>query len=251
MRIRASGRSDVGLTRQHNEDSWEIDGERRLYLVADGMGGHTHGEVASRTAVDAIREYVGEFHRDGAGSRGSASGGSRHSNVLEGAIQSAHEQVLRKIRRDGSLYGMGTTIVALLASKDSAVLAHVGDSRLYRLRNGTMQLLTEDHTWVNEQVTAGFLSEDQARVHPLKNVVTRALGGEGTLEVDVEQVDLCPGDRFLLCSDGLTTMLRDEEIERRLRQDDPPEQICSALVADAQERGGYDDTTVIVLDVSS
>lgn len=252
MRIEASGRSDVGLTRQHNEDSYEIDPDRRLYLVADGMGGHTHGEVASRTAVDAIRQYVGDFAQDGTAPPypGQDPECPQHWSLLKGAILSAHERVLRAIRQDGTLHGMGTTVAALLVSDESAVVAHVGDSRIYRLREGELELLTEDHTWVNEQVTAGFLSEDQARAHPLKNVVTRALGGDGKLEVDVDEVDLQPGDRYLLCSDGLTTMLRDPEIARRLRQEEPPEQVCRHLVADAQSRGGYDDTTVIVLDVT-
>lgn len=255
MRIRASGRSDVGLTRQHNEDSYDIDAERQLFLVADGMGGHTHGEVASSTAVEAIRQYVGDFAEDGTPPPCPGGDGDRERSkplsLLEGAILSAHERVLHAIRQDGSLHGMGTTVAALLVCGSSAVVAHVGDSRVYRLRNGELELLTEDHTWVNEQVSAGFLSEDQARVHPLKNVVTRALGGDGQLEVDVGQIDLQPGDRYLLCSDGLTTMLRDPEIARRLRRDEPPEEVCRHLVADAQERGGYDDTTVIVLDVGT
>lgn len=252
MRITASGRSDVGLTRQHNEDSYEIDPERQLYLVADGMGGHTHGEVASRTAVDAICQYVVDYAKDGTPPPLPEQDAelSKHLRLLKGAILSAHERVLREIRQDGSLHGMGTTVAAFLVAGESAVVAHVGDSRIYRLRSGDLRLLTEDHTWVNEQVTAGFLSEDQARVHPLKNVVTRALGGEGDLEVDVDEVDLQPGDRYLLCSDGLTTMLRDAEIADRMRRRESPEQVCGRLVAAAQERGGYDDTTVIVLDVT-
>ena len=252
MRIEAFGMSDVGLTRKHNEDSFGVDSGRNLFLVADGMGGHSHGEVASSTAVEAIRRYVGSFAEDDTPPPypGQEEGLPRHLALLKGAVLSAHEQVLAAIRRDGSLFGMGTTVAALLVNGASAAVAHVGDSRVYRLRDGRMCQLTADHTWVNEQVVAGFLSEEQARVHPLKNVVTRALGGEGRLEVDVRDLGLAAGDRYLLCSDGLTTMLRDDEIAHRLTTDHQPQEACRSLVEAAQARGGYDDVTVVVVDVA-
>lgn len=248
MELHAWGLSEVGVTRTHNEDYFEIDARRQLYLVADGMGGHSHGEVASRTAVQAVREFLEDRVPavDGAGSAGAESDG--HRTLLRTAIHNAHEKVLCAIRQDGALSGMGTTLVALLAHGDSAAIAHVGDSRAYRLRDGRIELLTEDHTWVHEQVMAGFLSEEQARVHPLKNVVTRALGSDGDVKVDVQQLRIAAGDRYLLCSDGLTTMLRDDEIERALSTRGSLEESCRHLVQAAKARGGFDDVTVIVVE---
>jgi protein phosphatase len=251
MEVKACGLSEVGLSRGHNEDSFEIHPGQRLYLVADGMGGHSHGEVASRTAVRAIRDYLaaGAGSEDGSsGTSGDTSAAAHPFQRLEAAIRSAHERVLEAIRRDDSLYGMGTTVVGLLLEAGTASIAHVGDSRVYRLRDGRLHLLTQDHTWVHEQVLAGFLSEDQARVHPLRNVVTRALGGEGDLLVDLREEEVRPGDRYLLCSDGLTTMLRDEEITERLASDASLQQICRRLVSDAKSRGGFDDVTVVIVE---
>ena len=178
-RPRASGLSDVGVIRSHNEDCFDIDPDLQMFVVADGMGGHSHGEIASRIAVDAIREFVAKTSDDDATLPFDVDPRlSRNSNRLRAAIRVAHDKVLKAIRNDASLHGMGTTVVGLLVDGESASIAHVGDSRCYRLRDGKLELLTQDHTWVNEQVVAGFLSEEQARVHPLKNVVTRALGGD-------------------------------------------------------------------------
>ena len=141
---------------------------------------------------------------------------ARHSNLLKMAVRMAHDHVLRAISKDGSLYGMGTTVVGILLAGAIAAVAHVGDSRAYRLRDGRLEQLTQDHTWVNEQVVAGFLSKEQARSHPLKNVVTRALGGESDVLVDVREIEVLPGDLYLLCSDGLTGMLSDADIRDRL-----------------------------------
>lgn len=250
IRIRAAGLSDVGLTRTHNEDCFEIDPGHLAYVVADGMGGHSHGEVASRIAVKAIREFV-ELTADHDSTWPIAydSKLKRHSNRLKAAVRIAHDKVLKAIRNDASLAGMGTTVVGLLANKSTAAVAHVGDSRVYRFRDGKLELLTQDHTWVNEQVVAGYLSEDQARAHPLKNVVTRALGGETDVLVDVREFEMEPGDLYLLCSDGLTTMMSDEDIAERLAAKVPPDELCRSLVRDANARGGLDNVTVILLSV--
>jgi protein phosphatase len=252
MRVRAVGLSDVGLSRAHNEDCFQIGAERNVYIVADGMGGHSHGEVASRIAVDAIVEFV-ERSADGdiTWPFGYDSKLDLHANRLKAAIQIAHDRVLHAIEGDDSLAGMGTTVVGMLLNGQHAAIAHVGDSRAYRLRENKLELLTQDHTWVNEQVVAGFLSEEQARAHPLKNVVTRALGGETEVIVDVKQMDLKPGDVYLLCSDGLTTMLGDEEIEERLKAGKSPEETCRRLVRDANSRGGLDNITVVMLRVEN
>ncbi|HEX2252840.1 MAG TPA: Stp1/IreP family PP2C-type Ser/Thr phosphatase [Thermoanaerobaculia bacterium] len=253
--IRACGRTDVGRARTHNEDCFDIDEANRLYLVADGMGGHRYGEVASRVAVAAIREFVRErLAGDDTWPFALDAGLRRHSNLLRTAVREAHRKVLSAIQADHRLYGMGTTLVGFYLDGEVAAVAHVGDSRAYRLRGGALELLTQDHTWVNEQVVAGFLSEDQARIHPLKNVVTRALGGERDVAVDVREIQVQPGDLYLLCSDGLTTMLADSEIaaltHAAAEESQTLETLCDRLVACANHRGGHDNVTVVALAIS-
>lgn len=250
VRVKACGLSDVGLTRAHNEDYFEIDPRHKLYVVADGMGGHSHGEVAAQIAVNAIRDFIEKTaDKDTTWPFGMDQRLARHSNLLKMAVRIAHENVLRAISRDGSLYGMGTTVVGLLLSGSTAAVAHVGDSRAYRLRDGKLDQLTQDHTWVNEQVVAGFLSKEQARSHPLKNVVTRALGGESDVLVDIREIEVQPGDLFLLCSDGLTGMLSDADINERLSSGRTLHEICRTLVNDSNARGGIDNVTVVLLSV--
>jgi len=216
------------------------------------MGGHNHGEVASRIAVKAIQEFVEQTaENDTTWPFVYDARLQRHSNRLKTAIRMAHDKVLRAIRHDGSLIGMGTTVVGFLLKGRVAAVAHVGDSRVYRWRDAKLELLTQDHTWVNEQVVAGYLSAEQARAHPLKNVVTRALGGESEVVVDVREVEVMAGDVYVLCSDGLTTMLSDQEIERRLLEPVSVEEVCRNLVRDANAKGGLDNITVVLIQVES
>ena len=291
LRVRACGLSDVGLTRVHNEDYFEIDPRHRLYVVADGMGGHSAGEVAAQIAVKAIHDFIEKsvgkdatrslrsFQSVVSGSASTASTAGvastastassttaaagiepppaeateerleRHSRLLEMAVRRAHDNVLSAISKDGSLHGMGTTVVGLLLAGPTAAVAHVGDSRAYRLRDGRLDQLTQDHTWVHEQVVAGLLSNEQARSHPLKNVVTRALGGESEVVVDVREVQVQPGDFYLLCSDGLTGMLSDADIRDRIGSGRNLHEICRSLVNEANARGGLDNVTVVLLAV--
>jgi serine/threonine protein phosphatase PrpC len=250
LRIRSCGLSDVGLTRVHNEDYFEIDPNHRLYVVADGMGGHSYGEVAAQLAVQAIHRFVEKsLDRDTTWPMKLDDRLSRHSNLLKMAIQNAHADVLRAISKDGSLHGMGSTVVGILLAGSTATVAHVGDSRAYRLRNGKFEQLTQDHTWVHEQVVAGLLSKEQARSHPLKNVVTRALGGESEIVIDVRELQVQEGDLYLLCSDGLTGMLSDAEIRERLSSGRALQEICRSLVNEANNRGGLDNVTVVLLRV--
>ena len=251
IRVKACGLSDVGRARTHNEDCFGIDPEHQMFVVADGMGGHNHGEVASRIAVKAIQEFIEQTaDHDTTWPFVYDARLQRHSNRLKTAIRMAHDKVLRAIRHDGSLIGMGTTVVGFLMKGRIAAIAHVGDSRAYRLRAGKLDLLTQDHTWVNEQVVAGYLSAEQARAHPLKNVVTRALGGESEVLVDVREVEVEPGDLFILCSDGLTTMLNDHEILERLAGATPLEERAHDLVREANTKGGLDNITVLLAEVS-
>ncbi len=252
LRVKACGLSDVGMTRTHNEDCFEIESEHHLYVVADGMGGHSHGEIASRIAVETIRDFVVQSDRNGgAPFPGQDPRGRRATHALISAIRLAHDRVLAAIGKDAALQGMGTTVAGMLVDRQGAAVAHVGDSRVYRVRDGRLELLTQDHTWVNEQVVAGYLSEEQARVHPLKNVVTRALGGDTEVMVDVREVDLAPGDIYLLCSDGLTTMLPDRDLERELASGRSIEESCHRLLSDANAHGGVDNITVVLLQVEA
>ncbi|REJ84416.1 MAG: Stp1/IreP family PP2C-type Ser/Thr phosphatase [Acidobacteria bacterium] len=239
MQLRVSGLTDVGLARKHNEDCFEIVSSQQLFVVADGMGGHTAGEVASKIAVKAIRDFIVQD--------GSSEELSRAERLRE-AVKVAHAEVLSAIRADARLQGMGTTVVTLLIEGQKGSVAHVGDSRAYRLRDGRLELLTQDHTWVHEQVQAGYLSHEQAKHHPLKNVVTRALGSEKEVLVDVQDLLLEPGDIVLICSDGLTTMLEDHEIQQVVEEGGSPEDVCRRLVQEANTRGGLDNVTVILLE---
>jgi serine/threonine protein phosphatase PrpC len=250
MKLNACGLSDVGRSRSHNEDSMRIDPDRGLFVVADGMGGHGHGDVASRVAIEAIVDYMaGAFDRWGDGQELDRSGARQEAVELEYSIHAAHRSVVEAVVEDETLAGMGTTVVGLVAGADAVAVAHVGDSRVYRLRDGSLELMTEDHTWVYEQVKAGYLSPEQARSHPLKSVVTRAVGGDHQVEVDVRELPVGPGDIFLMCSDGLTTMLTDGEIQSLLMGEGDLEDHCHQLVHLANEKGGVDNITVILLEV--
>ncbi len=250
MLVSAFGLTDVGRKRRHNEDAYLIDEERGLFVVADGMGGHSAGEVASRITVETIQEYIaatGEEH-DSSWPFGFNSRVSLEGNRLTTAVEKANEKVMRAVQNRPELKGMGTTVVAALFDDERATLVHVGDSRAYLFRDGELRRLTDDHSWVQEQVNAGILSEDEAKSHPLKNVVTRALGGAAHVSVDLIEVPLHGGDRFLLCSDGLTGMVTDEEIHDYFLGGPTPEVAVRHLVEQANERGGVDNITVIVID---
>ena len=252
MQVRACGLSDVGRSRTHNEDCFDIDADQGLFLVADGMGGHGHGEVASRLAIEAIREAMIGSGPKSEGSQTASDAGMRpHAARLCAAFQAAHQKVVEAMQEDTSLLGMGTTAVGFAHESDIGVIAHVGDSRVYRLRDGELEQITQDHTWVNEQVMAGYLSADQAKSHPLKSVVTRAIGGDRDVQVDVREIELKAGDLFLLCSDGLNSMLSDEEIQGHLASGASLEEICHRLVGDANDHGGLDNVTVLVLAVDA
>lgn len=248
MQFRAAGLSDTGLAREHNEDCFGIDGEAQLYVVADGMGGHSFGEVASRISVDSIVGFVASATPVEAADDVDL---TQQSRRLRSAIVQAQGDVLGAIEEDESLRGMGTTVVGLLLDGEIGSLAHVGDSRIYRLRGGSLEQLTQDHTWVNEQVQAGYLTAEQARTHPLRNVVTRALGGEADVSVEVAELPVEVGDVFLLCSDGLTGMLRDTEIAALLQSGEDLDEICKSLIDAANERGGGDNITVVLVAVDS
>ena len=250
MQITADAQSDVGRKRKGNEDALCLNDEQRLYVVADGMGGHAAGEVASRVAVDAIAEFVELTggNQEITWPFGLDDTISYEGNRLKTAVRHANTRVIEATRESAEYEGMATTVAAVLVDGDIANLAHVGDSRIYLWNGEKVEQLTRDHSWVNEQIENGAISPEQARSHPLRNVVTRALGGRADLVVDIQSRRMEPGNMLLLCSDGLTTMVTDDGIARILRESEGDvARATTALVTEANERGGEDNITVVLL----
>src|SRR5215813_956097 len=233
--IEAYGTTNVGRKRKHNEDAlaWDVTDEG-LFIVADGMGGHAAGEVASKITVDTVGEFIAATRQKEEATWPFKYNHELHfnSNRLAVAIEKANERVMAAVAAQPWLKGMGTTVVAGLMNEKILSLAHVGDSRAYLYRDGELSRLTDDHSWVHEQVTAGILTEEEAKTHPLKNVVTRALGGGPSVSPDLREMEFRAGDAFLFCSDGLTTMLSDEEICDSIaaNADKGAEALCQSLV---------------------
>jgi serine/threonine protein phosphatase PrpC len=249
MEIKAYGLTHVGRQRQHNEDSYLVADEAKLFLVADGMGGHAAGEIASRIAVDSISEIILHTKEDdGTWPHAYDEHFKRSTNRLMAAVRLANTRVLEAMRKDARLRGMGTTVVACLADGETMSVAHVGDSRAYMIRNNQLQRITNDHSWVFEQVQAGMLTEAEAEKHPLRNVITRALGGALQVTPDASEIEVKEGDLFLLCSDGLTGMVPEEEILKLVTQSNGDlEKACQKLIEEANERGGLDNVTAILV----
>ena len=248
MTFRTCAQSDLGRIRTVNEDFFLINAEERLYLIADGMGGHGHGEIASRIAAATIERYLQQNPLSALASLRQTIRTEAQRDRLRGALRAANQAVLDAVAADRSLDGMGCTAVAMLADGRRAYVAHVGDSRAYRWRDGALERLTEDHTWVHEQVAAGLLSEREARGHPFRSVVTRALGGGEELQAELCDVEVRRGDVYLLCSDGLTAVVPDERIEDSLRSAAGDlESCCRQLIAEANAHGGPDNVTILLL----
>lgn len=243
MKAESFGLTDVGRRRESNEDDLLLEPRLGLYAVADGMGGHAAGEIASRLAIETLQEIA---QRDGSvDPRGSA---ERAGAWLQEAMSEANRRIWDSIRLHEERRGMGTTMVAMVHLGDQAVVGHVGDSRSYMLRGDDLVRLTSDHSWVNEQVKLGLMTDDAAQRHPMRNIVTRALGSRPDVTVDVAASPIEAGDVILLCSDGLNTMLSDEEIREILtRKRDDPAAACGDLVRAANQRGGEDNVTVVVV----
>ena len=249
--LEASGATDVGMKRRLNEDVFVVDSDAGMYLVADGMGGHAAGEVASRVATDEILRAFkeGPSDADETWPEHWDSDLSATANLIVDAIVAGHHRVTMAMNKDADLKGMGTTVVVAvhLPGDGKIVICHVGDSRAYRYRRGGLSLLTNDHSWVHEQVEAGFLTEEAARTHPLKNVVTQALGGNSEPKVDVLEDEIDEEDIYLLCSDGLNSMLTDAEIAAVLETGGSLDETCHRLISEANERGGNDNISVVLM----
>jgi serine/threonine protein phosphatase PrpC len=248
-KFRSAARTDTGMKREHNEDSWLVNEDVGLYVVCDGMGGHAGGETASRLAVQTVeRELLGSrMRQDDPFASAAPLPETPLAGALREAIEGACAAVFRTSRANPELQGMGTTCIALLLHGQMAILGHVGDSRAYAVRDGEVMQLTEDHSLVNEQVRAGLLTQDEARHSRLKNIITRSVGFEEDVLVDLLGFETAPGDRYLLCSDGLSNLVDNEEMGTQLLRHDDPERACRALIDLANERGGDDNVTVVVI----
>ena len=245
MRITSCGITDVGLKRGHNEDNFLINEELHLFVVADGMGGHAGGEYASAICVNTVEEIVTsmELHDDFPSDEDDPVELSRER--LRYAIRLAGRRIYEKAAEEPEYHGMGTTAVALLVDKGNAFIAHVGDSRLYVLRDARMEQATEDHSLVNEKVKAGLITPEEAKNHKMRNVITRSLGYQEDVEVDVQVRAIRRGDHFLICSDGLSGHVEGDEMGELLAKYGP-EETSRRLVQLACDRGGEDNITVVI-----
>lgn len=232
--MKVVAKTHCGKVRPTNEDSFLVPEGDHIALVADGMGGHRAGEVASSMAASIIRACA---HK--------AAGREISVKTAVAWVRQANRAIYRAANEDLSRSGMGTTLTFLYFMQGHAMLAHVGDSRCYLVRKGEIYQLTKDHSLVAELVRKGEITEEEARYHPYRNIITRALGTDDTVAVDAQDIDTEDGDLFLLCSDGMSNYARDEEM-RAILLDNAPEQACEKLVELALERGGRDNITVIV-----
>lgn len=241
--MKFAARTDKGRHRELNEDSFDIiagaDGMPSFFIIADGMGGHNSGELASKTAVDYVSGIV-----SGLGKSFGAEGGTEEE--LKKLIADANRSVYEKSLELPENNGMGTTMTIAAAAGGRMYIGHVGDSRLYLVRNGSIRQLTTDHSYIEEMVRNGSLTREEAQKHPRKHVITRALGCMPEVEPDAYSCDMEAGDTYILCTDGLTNMLGEEDIAR-VAAENAPEPACEELVRQANDSGGEDNITVIVI----
>lgn len=238
MHFTCAARTDVGVVRSGNEDNYLMLADRGLFVVADGMGGHAAGEVASEMAVNVIARELGSI-------RGLTD--QEAGERLSASIRRANEAIFDRTLAEHDKRGMGTTATAMVLLPRRYLIGQVGDSRAYLVRSGQMLQLTKDHSYVQEQVDAGLLTAEQARVHPYSNVITRCVGANGDVEPDLYFGSLRPGDVVLLASDGLTGMLDDDQLLRILQTEGGPDSWVDRLISEANRRGGLDNITAIVI----
>ncbi len=224
--------TDKGKIREQNEDA--LGYRDNLFVIADGMGGHEAGEIASAIAVETILAYNFGF--------------DVKSGLFE-AVAKANEVILAEIEKNPNLNGMGTTVAVLLLKEEEAYVTHVGDSRIYQLTDNNLVQLTTDHSFVAELVKNGSITEEEAKTHPQRNILTKALGTKGNFDYEVNTFLVRKGDKFLLCSDGLTSMIEEKKIQEVLSDGDPPQDIADELIRMANENGGTDNISVIVIEV--
>ncbi|MBU4319947.1 MAG: Stp1/IreP family PP2C-type Ser/Thr phosphatase [Nitrospinae bacterium] len=248
MKFLSAGQSDKGVSRQNNEDNFCVDEDLRLFIVADGLGGAVAGEVASRMAVDIIRDYVkrsstmnepfvGDYDKRFSGA----------SNRIASGIRLANQAIYEASQSNVKWRGMGTTVAAALLDGSKMSIAHAGDSRIYLIRASSIVQLTDDHSIVSEQIKSGLLTKEEAEGSESRNIITRALGTTSSMDIDLDEIDLMDADRVVLCSDGLTTMVSDNVILSTVAASDEPGSACGALIDIANKNGGKDNITVALV----
>ncbi|PCI40215.1 MAG: hypothetical protein COB53_01665 [Elusimicrobia bacterium] len=248
-----AGKTDPGKVRERNEDSIGLLPELGLIVVADGMGGHNSGEVASGLAIETILSFGKQML--GGGKKAVPKGGDETQSIAERQlvhlIESANTVIFEKARAFAKDHGMGTTVVAVLTGPKSIAVAHVGDSRMYLFRNGVIERITEDHSLVMDQVKHGLITEDEAEKSHLQNILTRALGTEEKVDVEVHEHPVLSGDIFLVCSDGLTKMVTDPQMAEVLSTPGTPQSWTDKFIKMANEAGGVDNVTVAIVRVGA
>lgn len=251
MQIKSSGMTDVGLQREGNEDSFSVQDAFGLYMVADGMGGHQAGEVASRVAVEMINESFSKWSKDHVppdeifGFPDESL--SREGNYILGSIRLANRVIYEMACEYEQYNGMGTTIVSLLVGSGLIVAANVGDSRMYLVRDDRIERMSKDHTIVAEHAEMGVMTEEEAARSPLRHILTRSLGSSENVDAEVFEIEPSSEDRFILCSDGLTDLATDKEILKVAQKETDPQRLCRRLIDLALERGAHDNTTVVTV----
>ncbi|MGZ4842247.1 MAG: Stp1/IreP family PP2C-type Ser/Thr phosphatase [Candidatus Angelobacter sp.] len=247
LAVEVAGKTDVGCVRTNNEDNFGFDSRHGIFVVCDGMGGQAAGEVASKMGVDILLDYFRNQAPD-AGMRSlNGQNGSSGAQSLANAIQLANKTIFQAGQEHNGRNGMGTTVVAALVRGNSLAIAHVGDSRIYLVRQGAIQQLTQDHSLVMEQVRRGYITLEQAQKSEMQNIILRALGSEEIVEADIEDLVTLPGDILLMASDGLTRYVQDEEILEIVQRPRGLQQACGELVKAARDRGGDDNITCLLV----
>lgn len=238
-RFFTAGMTDTGRVRSVNQDAYCLDPDERFFMVADGMGGHAGGQEASRLAIDTMQAFlVQQWDTD-----------IDSETLLRQALLEANQAILKDQSLNPVRSDMGTTAVAIIFRADQTLYAHVGDSRLYRLRGAKLEQITEDHTWVGRAMRLGELTPDQARSHPMRHVLAQCLGRDDLDPIEVRSLSVQSGDRLLLCSDGLTEELSDQLIANHLKSIRASEKAAMALINAAKDRGGRDNITVVIIAV--
>lgn len=244
MQLSVAATTDVGRIRAGNEDSLyaDADPERGLFIVADGMGGHAAGEIASEMAVQIVAREMAEVR---------SMAGEPPLLAMASALRAANRAIFERTIVEADKQGMGTTASCLMLGTGRFIIGHIGDSRIYLLRDGVFRQVTKDHSYVQEQVDAGFLTPEQARYHPYSNVITRCVGANAAVEADVLTGELQIGDLYLVASDGLTGMVEDPQLKKIMETKATPGAMVNSMINEANKRGGLDNITAIVVQVMS
>jgi len=248
MGLDAAGMTDVGLVRNHNEDNFFFNTDLGLFIVADGLGGHAAGEIASKIVVDQVAKFIEQTsdskttNLTGSYSKFASSNESR----LKTAIQMSNRAIAENIVLHPERETMGSTIVACLIDGKRVTMAHVGDSRGYRLSKDSIQQITRDHSWVAEQVANGLLTKEEAKRHPFRNIITQALGNSSELNIEVHEFEIKNSETILLCSDGLSGMVSDEQMLAIFNEASNLQNAARKLIAKAVENGGEDNITLVL-----